>query len=336
MEQTAPEAQVSAGQASSAPSPRLLDQVSIVCRRRHLSKHTEASYRHWIKQFILFHDKRHPRGLAAEEVAHFLNHLAVNRRVSASTQSIALNAVVFLYEWVLGQSLGDIAGLKRVQRRDRVPVVLSVQEVQAILLNLRGTTKLMAEVIYGAGLRVTECATLRVKDIDFHLRSITVRDSKGSKDRTTVLPQRLISPLQQHLVAVASQHQDDVLKGSGYAPMPEALARKYPSASKSWGWQFVFPSEIQTLDPESGRRLRWHRSDSTIQRAFRIALSAANVHKHASVHTLRHSFATHLLATGTNIRTIQLLLGHRSLETTMIYTHVLEATRQVTSPLDCL
>jgi integron integrase len=274
--------------------------------------------------------------LSGAEVAAFLNHLAVKRRVSASTQSQALNALVFLYDAVLGQPLGDIAGLRRVQRRQRVPVVLTTDEVRAILSRMRGTTQLMAELMYGTGMRVSECVTLRVKDIDFQSRNISVRCGKGSKDRSTVLPSSVIPKLRSHLLTVASLHKEDCLAGAGFAPLPSALARKYPSASRSLAWQFVFPSASQTESTQTGQLLRWHASDTTVQRAFRAALKSAQVHKHASVHTLRHSFATHLLSAGTDIRTIQLLLGHRSLMTTMIYTHVLQATRDVTSPLDRL
>lgn len=256
--------------------------------------------------------------------------------MSASTQTQALNALVFLYEAVIEKPLGHMAGLTRIQRRHRVPVVLTRAEVKAVLSHMQGTPRLMAELLYGSGLRVNECVTLRVKDIDFASASLTVRDGKGGKDRTTVLPKRLHEPLQRHLLRIAELHKSDSLHGGGLAPMPNALARKYPSASSSWAWQFVFPSAVLRPWGEEGRLARWHASDSTVQRAFRKALSRASVLKHASVHTLRHSFATHLLASGTDIRTIQLLLGHRSLQTTMIYTHVLEATNKVVSPFDNL
>lgn len=260
----------------------------------------------------------------------------MKRRVAASTQSQALNALVFLYDHVLERSLGQMTGLKRVQRRARLPVVLTREEVKTILGHMDGTCRLMAELLYGAGLRVHECVTLRVKDIDLGARIITVRNSKGGKDRTTVLPEQLCPALQQHLLRVSTLHKEDLLRGSGFVPLPNALARKYPSASRSLTWQYVFPSAVQRPCAETGRLVRWHASDSTIQRAFKRALHQAGVHKHASVHTLRHSFATHLLASGTDIRTIQLLLGHRNLETTMIYTHVIEVTRRVASPLDSL
>ena len=274
--------------------------------------------------------------MGVSEVRDFLNYLAVTRKVSASTQSQALNGLVFLYDGVLEQPLGEISGLQRIQRRHRVPVVLTVEEVQRALSRMTGTTRLMAELLYGAGLRVTECVTLRVKDIDLAAGRLSVRDGKGAKDRTTVLPQSLQPRLREHLVRVATLHQDDLLSGAGYVAMPDALARKYPAASRSWPWQFVFPSTALRPHPESGQLLRWHTSDSTLQKAFQVAVKAAGITKHASVHTLRHSFATHLLADGVDIRTIQLLLGHRNLQTTMIYTHVLQATKGITSPLDRL
>ena len=313
-----------------------MELVSIVCRRRHYSPRTEESYRYWIRQYIFFHDKQHPDTLGATDVETFLNHLASHRRVAASTQTQALNALVFLYEGVLEKPLGQMANLKRVQPRYRVPVVLTRDEVRAVLSCMSGTTRLMAELIYGAGLRVHECATLRVKDFDLGSASLTVRDGKGGKDRTTVLPARLHDPMQQHLLRVATQHKEDLSHGAGLAPMPNALARKYPSKSSSLAWQFVFPSAVLRPWGSEGRLARWHASESTVQRAFRDAVKLAGIHKQASVHTLRHSFATHLLASGTDIRTIQLLLGHRSLQTTMIYTHVLEATRNVVSPFDRL
>lgn len=274
--------------------------------------------------------------LGPPEVEAFLNHLAVARRVAASTQSQALNAIVFLYDCVLGRPLGQMTDLKRVQRRTRVPVVLTREEVKATLSLMDGTSRLMAELIYGAGLRVHECVSLRIKDVDLMSRAVSIRNSKGNKDRTTVLPERLTSPLQQHLLRVAALHRDDLAKGAGLAPMPDALARKYPSASASLAWQFVFPSAKLRPWGNSGRQVRWHTSDSTIQRAFKQAIGRAEIRKHASIHCLRHSFATHLLAAGTDIRTIQLLLGHRSIQTTMIYTHVLQTIRAVASPFDSL
>lgn len=244
--------------------------------------------------------------------------------------------MVFLYESVLGQPVGHMDGLKRVQRRQRVPVVLTREEVKLVLGLMEGTCKLMAELIYGAGLRVQECVTLRVKDIDLGARTITVRNGKGGKDRTTIMPEQLNSPLQRHLNRVAALHREDLSRGSGIVPMPGALARKYPAASNGLAWQFAFPSALQRRWENTDRLVRWHASDSTVQRAFKLALRRAEIAKHASIHTLRHSFATHLLAAGTDIRTIQLLLGHRSLQTTMIYTHVAEVMRKVQSPFDSL
>lgn len=301
-----------------------------------MSRRTEEAYRFWIRHYVLFHGKQHPLVLGPGAVAPFINYLATHRKVAASTQSQALNALVFLYRDVLGIEIGHLQNLQRVQRTHRVPVVLTTDEVRRVLLAMRGTSRLMAELLYGAGLRVTECITLRVKDIDFDSSSITVRCGKGGKDRTTVLPHALKSVLQRQLLAVVALYKHDVRHGGGFVPLPHALHRKYPNAARSIGWQFVFPSRVVRPCPLTGRLLRWHASESTVQRAFRGALDAVGVRKHASVHTLRHSFATHLLAQGTDIRTIQLLLGHNSLQTTMIYTHVLQTTKTVTSPFDRL
>lgn len=313
-----------------------MDQVHEVCRRRHLSPRTEEAYRYWNRQFIFFHGKRHPRELCEAEVAQFLNHLAVKRKVAASTQTQALNAIVFLYRDVLVAPLGEMNGLNRVQQRKRIPVVMTANEVSSVLSQMSGTTALMAQLMFGSGLRVEECCTLRVKDIDFSSSVVNVRDGKGAKDRTTVLPIRLEAALQAHLIKLAQLHADDRNRGAGLAPLPGALERKYPKASESFAWQFVFPSSVCRPWGQSGRQARWHVSPSTIQRAFRQAVIRAGILKHATVHTLRHSFATHLLASGTDIRTIQLLLGHSNLQTTMMYTHVLEVTKMVTSPFDAL
>ena len=313
-----------------------MDQIHEVCRRRHLSARTEEAYRFWIRQLIFFYDKRHPRELRESEVAQFLNHLAVNRQVSASTQTQALNALVFLYRDVLSTPLEKLPGFNRVQQRQRIPVVMTPSEVSAVLKQMTGSTALMARLMFGSGLRVEECCTLRVKDIDFSSSIVSIRDGKGAKDRTTVLPASLITDLQAHLMRIAQLHADDRNRGAGLAPMPGALERKYPKASESLAWQFVFPSSVCRPWGQSGRLARWHVSPSTIQRAFRQAVARAGIMKHATVHTLRHSFATQLLATGTDIRTIQLLLGHRNLQTTMLYTHVLEVTKKVASPLDAL
>jgi integron integrase len=313
-----------------------MDQIHEVCRRRHLSKRTEEAYRFWIRRFIFYFDKRHPRELREGDVAQFLNHLAVNREVSASTQTQALNALVFLYRDVLVSPLEKLPGFNRVQQRQRIPVVMAPAEVSAVLKQMSGTTALMARLMFGSGLRVEECCTLRIKDIDFASAIVSVRDGKGAKDRTTVFPDSLKDDLQAHLMRVAQLHSGDRTRGAGLAPMPGALEKKYPKASESLAWQFVFPSTVCRAWGQSGRLVRWHVSPSTIQRAFRQAVTRAGIMKHATVHTLRHSFATQLLATGTDIRTIQLLLGHRNLQTTMLYTHVLEVTKKVSSPLDAL
>lgn len=316
--------------------PRLLDRVRTVCRRRHFSIRTEETYIHWIKRYIFFHQKKHPDTMGAKEIELFLNHLAEVRKVSSSTQSIALNAIVFLYKDVLEKPIERMQGLKRIQHVNRIPVVMSTEEVKSTLNCMDGTKLLMAQLIYGAGLRVSECITLRIKDIDFDLKILSIRESKGSKDRTTLLPEQLTNSLRSHLLKIAQLHASDTIKGGGYVEMPNALNRKYPNASRSLAWQFVFPSAVMRPWRNPNQLVRWHIADTTIQRAFKLALNQAGIRKHASIHTLRHSFATHLLSTGTDIRTIQLLLGHRSLKTTMIYTHVIEATKSVTSPFDKL
>lgn len=313
-----------------------MDQVSTVCRRRHLSKRTEDAYRFWIRRYIRFHQCRHPRDVGTAGIAPFVNYLATAQQVAASTQSQALNAVLFLYRDVLDFAVERLQGLRRVQRISRLPVVLTVDEVRQILKAMHGTPRLIADMLYGTGLRITECMTLRVKDLDFCNGTIHVRCGKGGKDRTTILPATISQPLQHHLLRVAALHKSDVAHGRGFAPLPGALDRKYPNASRSLSWQFLFPSKVTRPCPATGRTLRWHASETTVQKMFKNALSNVGIHKHASVHTLRHSFATHLLASGTDIRTIQLLLGHRNLKTTMIYTHVHQVVKCTTSPLDCL
>jgi integron integrase len=265
-----------------------MDQVHEVCRRRHLSARTEEAYRYWIRQLIFFYDKRHPRELRESEVVQFLNHLAVNRQVSASTQTQALNALVFLYRDVLSTPLEKLPGFNRVQQRQRIPVVMTPSEVSAVLKQMTGSTALMARLMFGSGLRVEECCTLRVKDIDFSSAIVSIRDGKGAKDRTTVLPSSLITDLQAHHMRKAQLHADDRSRGAGLAPMPGALERKYPKASESLAWQFVFPSSVCRPWGQSGRLARWHVSPSTIQRAFRQAVARAGIMKHATVHTLRH------------------------------------------------
>ena len=270
------------------------------------------------------------------DIEAYLNALVTKRRLSASSQSQALNALFFMYRHVLEMDPGWLENLARVKRKQFLPTVLSVNEVREVLGKMTRITKLMAELIYGTGMRVNECVQLRVKDIDFDLRTITVRQGKGGKDRTTLLPVKLVTRLQQHLLCVMEQHKKDCLNGAGFAPMPGALYKKYPKAAQSIGWQYVFPSTSIRVFPPSGQRVRWHCSCSTPQRAFRRALQQTSITKHASIHTLRHCFATHLLQNGTDLRSIQTLLGHRNINTTMIYTHIIRAEQNTQSPLDRL
>jgi integron integrase len=316
------------------PKPKLLDQVRITCRQKHYSPKTEKSYVFWIRQFILFHNKRHPNVIGQQEIESYLNHLANWRSVSASNQSGALNAIVFLYRAVLKMDMPCLENLRRIKRHQTIPVVMSVREIQATFARMSGTMRLMAELIYGTGMRIGECVTLRVKDIDFDNRTITVRAGKGNKDRITLMQETLIPNLRDHLTKVAQLHTSDVLQGKGFAPMSNALYKKYPSASQSLGWQFVFPSKVLRPWRDTNYQARWHCSPSTLRKAFNRATRQAKVLKHIGVHTLRHSFASHLLASGTDIRTIQSLLGHRNIETTMIYTHIQPDYNNVSSPLD--
>lgn len=315
--------------------PRLLDQLRLTIRRRHYSYRTEKTYVNWTKAFIRFHGLRHPRDLGAEDIKHFLNHLANERRVSASTQSQALAALLFLYKQVLGVELPWLEGVDRARKPQRLPVVLTRAEVRQVLANLRGVCWLAGSLMYGAGLRVLEYVTLRVKDVDFAYRQITVRDGKGRKDRITLLPDGLRTPLERHLATVKTLHERDLEAGFGHAPLPHALARKYQNADREWGWQFVFPSASRSPDRATGVLHRYHMSPKTVQSAMYDAVRRAQIRKPASCHTLRHSFATHLLESGYDIRTVQELLGHSDVKTTMIYTHVPNrGGRGVLSPLD--
>ncbi|MBM3321294.1 MAG: integron integrase [Candidatus Eisenbacteria bacterium] len=316
-------------------APRLLDQVREAIRARHYSRRTEKAYAGWIVRFIRFHGMRHPKEMGATEVAAFLSDLAARKKVSASTQNQALGALLFLYRHVLGIELEWIDGVLRAKRPARLPVVLTRGEAAAILRQLRGIEWIMASLLYGAGLRLLECARLRVKDIDFARREITVRDGKGRKDRITMLPAAVIQPLRSHLEKVKQQHEADLRKGLGSVELPDALERKYPRAPWEWAWQWVFPAARFYTDGRTGRRRRHHLHESVLQRAVREAVLRSGIPKRASCHTLRHSFATHLLEDGYDIRTIQELLGHSDVATTMIYTHVLNrGGRGVRSPLD--
>ena len=316
---------------------RLLDRVRDAIGRRHYSSRTEDAYVHWIKRFIYFSGKRHPAGLGAAEVTAFLNHLARDRQVAASTQNQALAALLFLYREVLGTPLPWLDELERARRPARVPTVLTPEEVQRMLGHMQGTKWLMASLLYGAGLRLRECLKLRVKDVDFGYRQIVVRDGKGAKDRMTMLPQSVAEPLKAHLARVKLLHERDVAEGTGEVDLPDALARKYPRAQFEWGWKFVFPSHKLSIDVRSGARRRHHVYENYLIRGVKQAAREARIAKHVSCHTLRHSFATHLLERGYDIRTVQELLGHADVSTTMIYTHVLnKGGRGVSSPLDAL
>ena len=321
----------------SAPKPRLLDQVRQAIRTRHYSYRTEKAYVHWIKRFIFYHNKRHPAEMGEAEIAAFLSSLASESHVSASTQNQALNALLFLYHEVLEKKIGLIEGVVRAKRPRRLPVVLTKEEVKKVLDCLSGTTWLMAMILYGAGLRLMECCRLRVKDIDFSRNQIVVRAGKGDKDRYTMLPAAIKEPLLRHLQAVKRQHEEDLRMGLGRVALPNALERKYPNAGREWGWQWVFPATSHYTDAVTAEKRRHHLHESVLQRAFKEARLKAGIFKPAGCHTLRHSFATHLLEGGYDIRTVQELLGHQDLSTTMVYTHVLNrGGKGVLSPADSL
>jgi integron integrase len=320
-----------------SPKPKLLDQVRQSIRTRHYSYRTEKAYVHWIKRFIFFHNKRHPSDMAEAEIAKFLSALASESHVSASTQNQALNALLFLYREVLNKDIGYVNGVVRAKRPHRLPVVLTRQEVRSILGVLDSSDWLMAMLLYGAGLRLMECLRLRVKDIDFTSNQIVVRAGKGDKDRHTMLPTAVKDPLAKHLDVIKRQHQRDLERGLGRVTLPNALERKYPNAGKEWGWQWVFPATSHYIDKVTGERRRHHLHESVLQKAVKKAVRQASVTKPASPHTFRHSFATHLLEDGYDIRTVQELLGHRDVSTTMIYTHVLNrGGKGVFSPADRL
>lgn len=315
-------------------SPRLLDQVRTAARVRHMSLRTEQSYVRWIYRFVVFHDKRHPREMGAPEVAAFLSNLATEQRVSASTQNQALSAILFLYRRVLDLPLAHIEDVVRARRTRFVPTVLTPEEVHAILGRMEGTPRLVASLLYGSGMRLMEGLRLRVKDLDFARSVLLVRQGKGRKDRITMLPERLQQPLRLHLERVRELHRRDLERGLGAVELPYALARKLQGAERTWSWQYVFPSRKLSTDPRSGRVGRHHLSESPVQRALSRAARQAGQTKRVGCHTLRHSFATHLLEAGHDIRTVQELLGHQDVRTTMIYTHVLSRGHSVRSPFD--
>ncbi|HKZ82741.1 MAG TPA: integron integrase [Anaerolineae bacterium] len=314
---------------------KLLDQVRDVLRLKHYSIRTEDSYVDWIRRFILFHKKRHPKDMGRAEVEAFLTHLAVEGNVAASTQNQALSALLFLYHEVLKVEFDAPLDSVRAKKPARLPVVLTRAEAHQVIDGMSGTYQLMAKLLYGSGLRLMECLRLRVKDIDFERREITVRDAKGGHERVTMLPASLVTPLQEHLKRVKLLHEQDLATGYGQVYLPYALDRKYPNAATEWGWQYVFPSERLSTDPRTGITRRHHMDESNLQRAVKDAVRLARLAKPASCHTFRHSFATHLLESGYDIRTVQELLGHKDVRTTMIYTHVLNrGGLAVRSPLD--
>lgn len=315
--------------------PRLMDLVSDRIRAKHFSPRTEEQYSRWIRQYIRFHGLRHPEELGGSEVEAFLTHLATQRQVAAATQNQALSALLFLYKEVLGQPLPWLDGVVRAKRPTRLPTVLEESQVKAILGQMQGQYWLMASLMYGSGLRVMETLRLRVKDLDFAYRQVIVRSGKGGKDRTTVLPEGIIPPLQAHLAITKRKHELAMHAGYGGVELPNALARKYPKATFEWGWQYVFPAELPSLCPREKVRRRHHVFDCTIQRAVKLAARKAGVLKPVSPHTFRHCFATHLLERGYDIRTVQELMGHADVATTQIYTHVMRRGAQaVKSPLD--
>ncbi len=315
--------------------PKLMEQVRIAMRLRGLSYRTEQTYTDWIKRFILFHDKRHPKDMGVEEIRAFLTHLVMDRNVAASTQNQALHSILFLYKQVLEIPLPHLGALPVAKKQPRLPVVFTREEAQAILAKLSGEKWLMASLLYGSGLRLMECLRLRVKDLDFDRNLITIREGKGGKDRITMLPNNLKVPLQTHLAGVRQKHKVELAEGFGTVKLPFALASKYPNAPTEWKWQFVFPAPKRSCDPRTGLWHRHHLDESALQKAVKLALHQASVHKHGSCHTFRHSFATHLLEAGYDIRTVQELLGHSDIKTTMIYTHVLNrGGLAVRSPLD--
>ncbi len=311
-----------------------LGSVRAAIRVRHYSIKTEKAYIHWIKRFIMFHRKRHPRDLREADVAAFLSDLAVNRDVSPSTQNQALNALVFLYRHVLDRPLDKIPGIVRAKRERRLPVVLTTTEVSRVLAAIEGVHWLVVCLLYGSGLRLMEAVRLRVKDIDFEHRALFIRDGKGNKDRIVTLPDELHVPLQRHLAVRRVEYERDQARGVGGVYLPYALARKYPRAAAEWGWQYVFSARRPARDPRSGVLRRHHIDASAIQRMVKLAVRRVGISKPASCHTLRHSFATHLLERGMDIRTVQEQLGHVDVRTTQIYTHVLKrGGRAVRSPL---
>jgi len=314
---------------------KLLDQVRDVMRRKNYAYRTEQTYTSWIKRFILYHNKQHPREMGAREIESYLTYLAVKREVAPSTQNQALAALQFLYNEVLHQPLDEDILPTPAKRVKRIPVVLSQQEAREVIRRMNGVNKLIIQLLYGSGLRISECLRLRIKDVDFGRNEITVRSGKGGKDRLTVLPEAVQPDLQRHIKKTRVIHEQDLADGFGSVYLPQGLARKYPGAKKEWIWQYVFPAHRRSKDPRSGKIRRHHLGAGALRRHLSKAVNAAGVIKHVTPHTFRHSFATHLLENGYDIRTVQELLGHSDVKTTMIYTHVLnKGGRGVRSPLD--
>jgi integron integrase len=315
----------------------VLERMRQAIRIRHYSLRTEEAYLAWIKRFIIFHDKKHPKDMGASEIQQFLSHLAVRVNVAASTQNQALCAIIFLYKNVLNIELPEFEEIVWAKKPKKLPVVFSQAEVKAVLGQLSGTYWIMGNLLYGSGLRLIECLRLRVKDIDFERNQVIVRSGKGERDRVTMLPEVVKQPLSHHLVQVKGSHEKDLENGFGPVYLPFALERKYPNASKEWGWQYVFPAADISTDPRTGIKRRHHLHESVLQKAVRAAIKKTGITKPSGCHTLRHSFATHLLADGYDIRTVQELLGHQNVATTMIYTHVLNrGGLAVKSPADML
>jgi integron integrase len=321
----------------SGKPPKLLDRVRVALRVRHYARRTEDAYLGWIRRYIHYHGVRHPDEMGAVEVVEFLSHLAVDRQVTASTQNQALSALLFLYRTVLGRELEGLDSAVRARAPARLPVVMTREEVRAVLSERRGEHALIGGLLYGSGLRLLECLRLRIKDLDIDRHQLVVREGKGNRDRVTLLPEALERPIAQHLIGVRSRYERDRREAVPGVALPRALERKYPSAGEEWSWQWFFPSAQLSRDPRSGIVRRHHLSEASPQRAVRRAASRARIAKRVTPHTFRHSFATHLLEDGSDIRTVQVLLGHRDVRTTMIYTHVLDrGPLGVRSPIDKL
>jgi len=315
--------------------PKLLDQVRAAIRTKHYSIRTEESYVNWIKKFILFHNKRHPKEMGEKEINAFLTHLAVNKKVAASTQNQALCAIIFLYKHVLKIEIGNLGEMVWAKKPKRLPTVFSKKEAEKVLSQLSGMNWIMAYLLYGSGLRLNECIKLRVCEIDFDYKQVIVRNAKGNKDRVTMLPEKVIDPLKTQLIKTKKLHEKDLTLGYGSVYLPYALERKFPNAAKEWKWQHVFPATQISTDPRTGILRRHHIYETVLQKAVKTAVRKAGITKHAGCHTFRHSFATHLLERGESIRSIQELLGHNDVKTTQIYTHIVDINKLgIKSPAD--